>query len=480
LPFGASARTLEGTASEGVELSAEAPQLDRAARPIGEQDEELHELFERYARPLERFCLRELGNREEAEDAVQTTFLNAFRAFRRGVRPDLEAAWLYAIAANVCRSRRRSFFRRRRVVVDDDLHALEDVIAAPQALETEVLIGLGDALAAMPENQRNAILLREWQGLSYAEIAAEMNLSNAAVETLIFRARRSLAKGLEAEPTGRRRLAGGFNLGSLATGLKGLLGGAGAAKLVAAGGIAIVATLAAAPIVHHTTPAPAAPVRRAPGMRAQGTTPAGTGLPLRAAPRRVPLQQAAGATSVKPKRAPRGGAAGIPGGSLGGADSSGSASAPSTSSPDGRTTGAAPTGAGAPATRSPGKSAQAPSSTQSHGGGTPSHGNAGAAPKPSSGQAKKSAAPASTKSQGNAKGNADPSASGNADKPPSSTDTGTPPATPDQSAATGNPQSGAPGQAKKDAPGAATAPTDTTQGGGNGRALGQDKNHSAS
>jgi DNA-directed RNA polymerase specialized sigma24 family protein len=49
----------------------------------------------------------------------------------------------------------------------------------------------------MPEQQRRAILLREWQGLSYREISDELELSQSAVETLIFRARRSLAQGLE-------------------------------------------------------------------------------------------------------------------------------------------------------------------------------------------------------------------------------------------------------------------------------------------
>jgi RNA polymerase sigma-70 factor (ECF subfamily) len=253
-------------------LSA-APQLDRVIRPADEQDEELQELFERYARPLERFCLRELGNREEAEDAVQTTFLNAFRAFRRGVRPELEAAWLYAIAANVCRSRRRSFFRRRRLECDDDLHALEDVLAAPQALEAEALIGLGDALAAMPESQRTAILLREWQGLSYAEISQELGITHAAVETLIFRARRTLAKGLEAEQPRSRRLVGGLNVGSLASALKGLLGGAGAAKLAAAGAVVVAASVAAVPIVHHVTPAPSKPAPKSGSARSDSVTP---------------------------------------------------------------------------------------------------------------------------------------------------------------------------------------------------------------
>ena len=216
-------------------MSAEAAQLDQVVRPAAEQDEQLQDLFERFAHPLERFCLRELGNHEEAEDAVQTTFLNAFRAFRRGVRPDLEGAWLYAIAANVCRARRRSFRRRRQVECDDDLKALEDVVAAPAPIEPEALMGLGDALVSMPESQRTAILLREWQGLSYNEIARELGITHAAVETLIFRARHSLAKGLEAEQPRRRRLVGGLNIGSLASVLKGLLGGAGAAKLVVGG-----------------------------------------------------------------------------------------------------------------------------------------------------------------------------------------------------------------------------------------------------
>jgi hypothetical protein len=144
------------------------------------------------------------------------------------------------------------------------------VIAAPQALETEMLIGLGEALASMPESQRTAILLREWQGLSYAEIAREMSLTNGAVETLIFRARRTLAKGLEDEPSRRKKIVGGLNVGSLASALKGLLGGAGAAKLAAAGTVAVVATVAAQPLAHRLAPPsgpslPAGSLQPAPG-----------------------------------------------------------------------------------------------------------------------------------------------------------------------------------------------------------------------
>src|SRR3954462_2358165 len=154
------------------------------------------ELYEQYAPQILRYCLHQLGSREEAEDAVQSTFLNAFRGIERGIVPELESAWLFKIAHNVCLSRRRSGWRRRRVESPADFEVVEELAPAP-ARRADELIGLQDALEEMPENQRRAILLREWQGLSYREIADELELSQAAVETLLFRARRTLASGLE-------------------------------------------------------------------------------------------------------------------------------------------------------------------------------------------------------------------------------------------------------------------------------------------
>jgi len=153
-------------------------------------------LYERYARQILAYCLQELGSREEAEDAAQTTFLNAFRSLQRGVVPEFESAWLYTIARNVCLTRRRSSSRRRRVEAAADLDTLQDAIPA-RLVDADELIGLPHALAALPETQRRALLLREWQGLSYREISEELGITQAAVETLLFRARRSLAAGLE-------------------------------------------------------------------------------------------------------------------------------------------------------------------------------------------------------------------------------------------------------------------------------------------
>ena len=164
-------------------------------------------LYERNGRKIFAFCLHQLGNREEAEDATQTTFLNAFRGLKRGTSPEFETAWLFKIAHNVCLTKQRSSYQRRLVEADTDFEVIEDVVPARHE-DTDELFGLTGALRAVPEQQRRALLLREWQGLSYKEIAAEMRLSQAAVETLLFRARRSLAGALtdaRAEPPRRGR-----------------------------------------------------------------------------------------------------------------------------------------------------------------------------------------------------------------------------------------------------------------------------------
>ena len=250
-----------------------------------------HALYERQYPLVLRFCRSKLRSREDAEDAAQTTFYYALGSLRRGTVPTTETAWLLTIARNVCLNRWDAARRRSRVEVARDPHVLQEVAPGREDGDGE-LIGLQDALGRLTEPQRRAILLREWQGLSYAEIAAELDLSEGAVETLLFRARRALARELR----GGRSLR---DVGSLLGGLKSLLGGAGALK-VAVGVAAVVAVgVAAAPRFErtHARPAPSAlsrvaahrsPLRvarsSAPGHRA--TTPSARQLarPVRAAP----------------------------------------------------------------------------------------------------------------------------------------------------------------------------------------------------
>jgi len=202
-----------------------------------EYDTEAARLFEVHSEWLGRYCRRQLGSTADAEDAVQTTFLNALRALRRNVVPDREEAWLTAIAKNVCHAQRRTLGRRGPLASDVDL----DTIAAqaPTDGDRELLIGLPEALASLPENQRRALVLREWHGVPSHEIASRLQLSTPATHALISRARRSLARAL----TVPRPLAG-FDLSWLLYKLEvplRLLGGGlskAAAVAVAAGVVA--------------------------------------------------------------------------------------------------------------------------------------------------------------------------------------------------------------------------------------------------
>jgi RNA polymerase sigma-70 factor, ECF subfamily len=191
---------------------------------MGAAPDRAEELFHEHSRRIYAYCLRQLGSPEEAEDALQATYLNACRSLLSGFEPEVAQAWLFKVAHNVCLTRQRSKWRRSRVERPQDIQSIEEFIAAPEEPGDE-LLGIEDALASLSEQQRRAILLREWQGLSYREVAAEMGLTQGAVETLIFRARRSLAAALEPEeaPDRRARFLG-LLLAAVKTALAGSLG----------------------------------------------------------------------------------------------------------------------------------------------------------------------------------------------------------------------------------------------------------------
>jgi RNA polymerase sigma factor (sigma-70 family) len=144
-------------------------------------------LYERHGERIFSFCVSRLRDVEEAQDASQTTFLSAMRSLDNGVEPRFELAWLLAIAHNVCRSTRRSLNRRDARTSYADVTELEAAAESIGEETGEELAWIREALDRLPEKQRRAILLREWQGLSYADIGAELQLSLAAVETLLFR-----------------------------------------------------------------------------------------------------------------------------------------------------------------------------------------------------------------------------------------------------------------------------------------------------
>jgi RNA polymerase sigma-70 factor (ECF subfamily) len=155
-------------------------------------DRAFERLYRRYAADVYRYVLAVLQNEADAEDATQTAFLSAYRAFERGERPERPLNWLIAIAHNVCRQRFRESARRPRVVeLQDNVAALVSDEEAPNAED------IRRALGFLAFNQRAALVMRELQGHSYHEIGRILGLSTSAVETLLFRARRAMREQLE-------------------------------------------------------------------------------------------------------------------------------------------------------------------------------------------------------------------------------------------------------------------------------------------
>lgn len=223
---------------------------------------------------------------------MQTTFLQAFRGLQRGVVPEVEVAWLLTIAGNVCLERLRAGGRRRRVEIAQDPETLDRSPAQTNGDGPDVS-RLEEALAGLPARQREAIVLREWRGLSYDEIGERLGLSRSSVEMLIFRARRSLARALagETEPR-RKRLAHGLDLGSLLASVKAGFAGGAAVKVAAAAAVVATGTAVVAggpatqrsdrPEAGKPPPAAEAPAREPAG------SPAADGVPGRGAERSRP------------------------------------------------------------------------------------------------------------------------------------------------------------------------------------------------
>jgi RNA polymerase sigma factor (sigma-70 family) len=180
-----------------------------------ERDLSFERLYERHRPAVYGLLLRDLRSPEEAEDVTQVTFLNAYRALRRGDEPESPRAWLLTIARNACRRRFRALAARpQEVELDPELVGPSLEYDGPSAAEIRA------ALRRLKPSHQAVIFLREFWGFSYEEIAEQLGLSHSAVETLLFRARRRLREELEAGESRpeRRRLRGVLAL-PLPTGL---------------------------------------------------------------------------------------------------------------------------------------------------------------------------------------------------------------------------------------------------------------------
>ena len=213
---------------------------------------EIEHLYREHRAGLVRLVERELRDHDDAEDVVQTAFLDAQRALERGTIPRNPSAWLATIALNAAHR-----LRRRHV----NAQPLEDY-AVHEALGVSEIRA---ALASLPREQQVAVLYRDVLGLSYDETAARMGTSVNAVTMLLHRGRKRLRQtlGVTTAGVGLGRWLKRFGVPQAAA-VKG------ATAVVVAAGLAtggFVAARAVAPIASDA--ASAAPTRaRSPAARA--------------------------------------------------------------------------------------------------------------------------------------------------------------------------------------------------------------------
>lgn len=190
------AANLAMTAPDELSAPARDPDADVLARAAAGDGHAFAALVDRHLARVHRLAWRSLGSSTEAEDVVQETFLRAFAQLPRWRAGKARfSTWLHRVALNLCQDRLR---RRRDEVVVEDLE-LEDGQAAPdRALEhSQRQRRVEDALAALPQRQREAMLLCHFEGLSNAEAASVLEVSVEALESLLARARRTLRSRLE-------------------------------------------------------------------------------------------------------------------------------------------------------------------------------------------------------------------------------------------------------------------------------------------
>jgi RNA polymerase sigma factor (sigma-70 family) len=157
-------------------------------------DDAFAALDERYRRRLVRFARGFVpGGQADAEDVVQDAMVRAVRALRNGSRPESLAPWLHRITRNCALDLTAS--RRRHPVVELADHAHPPAEDAGATLERSLGVrGLVADVGRLPDTQRSALVLRELEGRSYADIADELDVTVPAVKSLLVRARQGLKR----------------------------------------------------------------------------------------------------------------------------------------------------------------------------------------------------------------------------------------------------------------------------------------------
>ena len=165
-------------------------------------DHAFEQLYRRYSASVERFVAGRVRDRGRAEDLVQEIFLSALRRLRATETDITFRPWIFEIAKNAAIDHYRRMSRAEEISIhaddalrpSDQLRLVGRAHARPEnaILHKEQFDQLRDAFAELSQSHHRVLVLREFEGLSYREIAKKMDMTRPAVESALFRARRRL------------------------------------------------------------------------------------------------------------------------------------------------------------------------------------------------------------------------------------------------------------------------------------------------
>jgi RNA polymerase sigma-70 factor, ECF subfamily len=198
---------IDATAGE-AELEARDPDVRLMLRVRDDDPGAFEELVRAYQSRLLGILTHLIGRADEAEDLTQDVFLRIYKA-RKGYRPRAKfSTWLFTIANNLALNHLRGRSRNHAVALDgaagtssagtlSDRATSRDATASAQMRQVELADVVRQALEELNEDQRLAVLLNKFEEMSYADIASVMGRTEAAVKSLLARARTNLRERLE-------------------------------------------------------------------------------------------------------------------------------------------------------------------------------------------------------------------------------------------------------------------------------------------
>ena len=175
------------------------------ARSVGGDLDSFNQLVVRWERPIYALAYRVIGREEDARDVCQETFLRAFRALRGFKGQAKFSSWLYRITLNLC----RDWIRRERRAPTAQTPEGVDLVELASSEQADVetvedlvsrrLLGqaVAKAMARLPEDQRTAIILKEYHGLTFQEIADLLDCPLSTVKTRLYQGLSVLRRQLE-------------------------------------------------------------------------------------------------------------------------------------------------------------------------------------------------------------------------------------------------------------------------------------------